>query len=226
MSETHQRWPLEWPGNWPRTQARQRQRASFRRTQTDYVTQIVNGSSQQVSRKRDVQLSVIAAVERLEAECTRLGAVGALLSTDVELRLDGRPRSNQDPADPGAAVYFKLNGASRCLACDKWDRVADNIAALAAHIDALRRIDRYGVGTLDQAFRGYTALQPAVVEWWLVLSVPRTATWAQIDAAFTALAKQHHPDKGGDHETMAKLTQARELARQELQERSTGRASA
>jgi hypothetical protein len=33
--------------------------------------------------------------------------------------------------------------------------VADNIAAIAAHIDAIRRQDRYGVGTLDQAFAGY-----------------------------------------------------------------------
>ena len=62
------------------------------------------------------------------------------------------------PDDPGVAVYFQLHDKERVLACDKWDTVADNIAAIAAHIDGIRRQDRYGVGTIDQAFAGYSAL--------------------------------------------------------------------
>jgi hypothetical protein len=216
MSDTHQRWPLEWPGNWPRT--RERRRADFTQTKTDErETATEGGATRTVRVKRSVPVSVIGATGRLEAQLARLGARLPVLSTNVELRLDGRPRSDRsDPGDPGAAVYFTLHGAARCLACDRWDRVADNIAALAAHIDALRRIDRYGVGTLDQAFRGYTALQPATTEWWLVLEVSRQATIAQVEASFTRLAKIHHPDKpGGSHSAMSRLTEARELARVE-----------
>lgn len=207
MSES--RYPLKWPGNWPRTPARARKRAEFRMSTAS--SKVVDGVA--VKTHSEVHVTLTAAVDRLEQQFRLLEVTRPVLTTNVELRLDGRPRSGQrDPDDPGASVYFKLNGADRCLACDKWDRVADNIAALAAHIDALRRIDRYGVGGIDQAFRGYTALQPATTEWWLVLGVPKDATVAQIEAAFLTGAKTHHPDRGGSHHAMARLTEARALA--------------
>jgi len=88
-------------------------------------------------------LTVADARNRLDLELQRLGARDVLLSTNVQVRLDGLPRSGQnEPADPGAAVYFTLKGKPRCLACDRWSRVADNIAAIAAHVYAIRAVDR------------------------------------------------------------------------------------
>jgi hypothetical protein len=83
-------------------------------------------------------------------------------------------------------VYFKLHGKDRVLACDKWDRVADNIAAIAAHIDAIRRQDRYGVGTIDQAFAGYSALPPPG-------GTSRTATALARSARRAAVCNRHSP---------------------------------
>lgn len=186
------RYPLAWPTGWARTPRHKRQRAAFR-----------SGGR---------RLSVFDAIKRLSAEVDRLGATNEILSTNVETRLDGLPRSNQpEPMDGGAALYFRLKGAPRCLACDKWNRVADNIAAIAQHIDALRRIDRYGVGTLEQAFAGYAALPPKA-DPWDVLGVPRTATRNQILDAHRSLATQHHPDKGGTDEQMARINAARDEA--------------
>ncbi len=210
----HQRFPLKWPGNWPRTLPQHRKPATFRQTQEGPSALTKPGEVK--PKKAQVILSVAAAVDRLEYQLGEIGARSIVLSTNVEPTLSGRPRGNAgDPDDVGAAVYFKLNGADRVLACDKWTRVADNIAALAAHIDALRRIERYGIGDMNQAFRGYTALQPATCEWWLVLGVPRDSPMARIEAAFTKLAKEHHPDRGGSANQMARLTEARELARAE-----------
>lgn len=42
------------------------------------------------------------------------------------------------------------------------------------------------------------------------LGVDRTASQEEIRAAYRALASQHHPDRGGDHETMAGITVAYE----------------
>lgn len=121
MSTDHEqaipRFPLAWPSGWTRTLRHRRVRATF--------------SSK---KALDGRVSVFNAITRLEGELTRLGATNAVLSTNVALRLDGRPRSDQEPDDVGAAVYFAFKGRATVFACDKWNRVADNIAAIAAHV--------------------------------------------------------------------------------------------
>jgi DnaJ-like protein len=211
MSE-QQRYPLSWPTGWKRTSALQRERATFGKTVTKPGALKPDNTRETVKHKG--QLNASDATIRLDAEIERLGGTEAVLSTNLRLRLDGVPRSDQgEPFDPGAAVYFRLKGKPRCLACDKWDRVADNIAALAQHIDALRRIERYGVGTMEQAFAGYAQLQASPSDWWIVLEVTSDATTAQIDDAFRRLAKLAHPDAGGSHEQMARLNAARDIAK-------------
>lgn len=221
--ETARRYPLSWPTGWKRTPAHERQRADFGKTKSEgYTKKTWNSDTRQydeapATRKRKAPLSAADAALRLEAELDRLGADDAKLSSSQKLRLDGTPRSDlSEPADVGAAVYFTLKGQPRCLACDRWTRVADNIAALAQHIDALRRIDRYGVGTMEQAFAGYAALPPTAFDWAQVLGVTKSANRAEIIAAHRQLSLKHHPDKGGRFEDMAKINEARDIALKEV----------
>jgi len=213
------RYPLAWPATWPRTHAANRQRATFSKSITEtQTTRDAQGRDVHERKRRTLDLSSADAAARLEDQIERLGGTGPILSTNQRLRMDGRPKQNEgEPADVGAAVYFRLKGKPRCLACDKWDRVADNVAALAAHIDALRRIDRYGVGTLDQAFAGYTALPPASTDWRAVFEFNGgSPTFADVDSKYRALAAVHHPDRGGDPQMMARINMARDAARNEL----------
>lgn len=190
-----QAYPLQWPMGWQR--ARRRERASFGTT----------GRNRYGNREA---LTISEARERLADELDRLGARYITLSSNLELRLDGAPRSGQaEPADPGVAVYFQLGGRPTVLASDKWDRAADNIAAIAKHIDALRGIDRWGVGTAAQAFAGYQAL-PAPEQWWQVLGVSEQATRSDIAVAYRKLASKAHPDTGGSNAAMARLNAARD----------------
>ncbi len=210
-----QRYPLAWPVAWKRTPARDRRRAEFRKSvnAVDPATgTVVRTPGGRAMSER--ALTLRDALERLERELRLLDAAGEILSSNMRVGLNGVPRAGQaEPDDPGAAVYFQLEGADKCLACDRWDRVADNVAAIAQHIDALRRIDRYGVGTRDQAFAGYAALPPApAVEWWIVLGVNPSATRDDVDEAFRRQAKDAHPDAGGAHDRMARLTEARAAA--------------
>ena len=194
--ETITRYPLHWPATWPRHEFRHR--ANF-------------GTKQAGEFKR--ALTVSNATERLAREAHRLHARDEVLSTNLRLRLDGGPRSDQSaPSDPGVAFYFTLKGKPRVLACDRWHTVADNIAAIAAHIAAIRAVDRYGVGSLDQAFAGYTALPPTGRDWSIVLNVPPTATADEIERAFRDLARRAHPDVGGSDHDMARLNHARDEA--------------
>jgi DnaJ-domain-containing protein 1 len=190
-----QSYPLSWPDGWPRTAPQGRENSRF--------------------THRSTRHSMDESCFFLQAEIDRLRGAKAILSTNVQRRLDGQPYSNRaQPSDPGAAVYFELKAKPISLACDKWLRVEDNIWAIAKHIEALRGQERWGVGSIDQAFRGYTAL-PAVGEseastWWKTLGVPVNASQDQVKTAYRVLAKKHHPDFGGDRELFLRLQRAME----------------
>lgn len=74
--------------------------------------------------------------DRLQRELDLMGARSPILSTNVELRLGGLPRAG--PAEPAAAVNFRLKGRPIVLACNRYSKVASNIAAIAAYLDGMR----------------------------------------------------------------------------------------
>jgi hypothetical protein len=159
-------------------------------------------------------------------EVRLIGGSNAVISTDLELRKDGLPYSNQrQPSDQGAAVYFTVrkNGKlhQMAFACDRWDRIADNIHAIAKTIDALRGVERWGTGSMvEAAFSGFTSLpapeankswRTRFSEWGYVI---RNST--DVDEAYRLLAKRFHTDTGGGHEDIVALNTARDEARKEL----------
>lgn len=191
---TAQAYPLHWPLGRPRSSINRD--AAFR-----------DGN---VGGRR---VSISIAYERLQTELDALGAGSVILSTNIELRLDGRPRGGSgEPVDRGAALYFNLRGKDTVLACDRWDRVADNVVAIAKHIEALRGMDRWGVGTLEQAFAGYQAL-PAPEQWWQVLGCQAETPLATVEQVYRKLALKAHPDHGGSDAAMARLNAALAQAR-------------
>lgn len=138
-----------------------------------------------------------------------------VLTTNIKFTLAGTRDQNiskRDPEDVGVAFYFELDGRAHVLACDLWDTVQDNIAAIAAHIDALRGQERWGVADLLQAFAGHVAL-PAPEQWWQILGVRRDASAAAIDAAWREKMRAAHPDRGGTTAAAASLNWARDEGR-------------
>lgn len=215
-----QRFPLSWPSGWKRTAYHQRRPAAFHSMKTVYGSFRQDGTRSTYKQKE--RLSVGDATERLTGELHRLGATAVIISSNMRVRQDGLPYASQAKQldDPGIAVYFKLQGKPRVLACDRWNSVADNMAAIAGHIEAIRACDRYGVGTLEQAFTGYAAL-PAntAVNWRAVFGFAdgKRVTWPDVEDAFRTAARSAHPDAGGTHDQMARLSEAKEFARKEFQ---------
>lgn len=197
--------PLQWPIGRSRTPRSHRKNGRF------------TEQSSAAAYTRMVPISIATALSRLDDEVTKIGAKLAVLSSNLDLRLDGRPRSGQrDPEDPGVALYYQLNGRPYCLPCDTYHGAGDNIAAIAAHIEATRAIERYGVATLAEMFSGFAALPPPASkrEWWRVLEVPRDATTVDVEAAHRSLIRQFHPDGGRtpDAERAAEINAARDEA--------------
>lgn len=215
---SRQSYPLSWPEGWKRIQPSQRRRAHFNRKDVQWSTNQATGERR--SWQQTKELSVADAVQRILRELAAMGISSdrAIISTNVEPRLDGLPRSGREPLDPGAAVYWESGKSQRCMAIDMYDRVADNLAAIAATLAAMRAIERHGGATiLDRAFLGFAALpEKATQHWREVLGIQNTPTLDLIEERFRVLAKVHHPDTGGDREEFERLVQAREAARMEL----------
>lgn len=189
-------YPLTWPDGWPKPA--RRSRSAF--------------GERSIATARDMM------IHQLSLNGVR--DFNVVISSNLSLRRDGLPYGNQpQPEDPSIAVYFRLNDKPYVLACGKWDRVQDNLWATAKHIEALRGQQRWGVGSIEQAFRGYTALpeKSGGLSWWDTLGVAMNASEEQITAAYRTKAKILHPDVGGDAAAMAKLNEAYRMATSQKQ---------
>lgn len=199
-----QAYPLQWPLQRPRTPHGRRRDGKFHRS-------VDTGRGWR--EKKDLTLP--GAIDRLQGELDRIGARHVVLSTNLETRLDGLPRAGQrQPDDPGVAVYFDLKGKPHCLPCDTYTKIVANVAAVAAHIEATRAIERHGVASVAEMFSGFQALPaPGTIPWWQILQVPEAASRAEIDASYRRLARERHPDvRGGSEAMMADLNTARDAA--------------
>lgn len=186
-------YPLSWPVAWKRTPAARRARARFASRGSQGMGNVT--IAQATSRVMD-------ALARM-----RVPRSTVVISSNLQLRNDGLPRSGQpEPADPGVTVYWRDGTQdgwpARCMASDRYDRVADNLAAIAATLEAMRAIERHGgAEVLNRAFEGFAALPgPAAgqrMHWSEVLGCARDASMTEVREAFRRARSAAHPDKGG-----------------------------
>lgn len=193
MSDTKQRFPLNWPASWPRARSR--------------------GSHKFAKVGRELTLD--RARRFVLEELRRLGASEVVISSNVELRLDGYPRSGQrQPEDPGVAVYFRRKGESKCIPVDTYRTPEANLYAIGLCIEAMRGLERWGAPRLvDAAFSGFRALPelagPSAAAWWDVLGVPPSADRAAVLAAYREKSRRWHPDaEGGNSERFVQVQAA------------------
>ena len=193
-------YPLQWPVGRPRTRGRRSTRFGVRGEGLGHRT-----------------ITIAAALSRLKNQADMLGASDLVVSTNIPTRQDGLPFARaRPPDDPGVAVYLRIRKEPHCLACDKWDTVAGNIAAIAAHINAIRGQARWGVGDLAQAFAGYKALPAAgaVKPWWQQLGFREPPeSYDEVKSRWLDMIERHHPDHGGSANQAAEINAAHQQAK-------------
>ncbi len=205
--------PLTWPSGWKRTPAHQVKHGAFGKK--------VTGPNRGYAHHED--LTTNEAVKRVLLELQRMGIWrdDVVISTNIPVRLDGLPRGDaKRPKDHGAAVYWEDSGARRCIAVDQYSKVEDNLAAIAATLDAMRAIERHGgAAILERAFTGFTALPaPAAGKTWReVLGIVGTPIGQDLQHAYRRAASAVHPDKPeGSNDAMVAVNLAYEQAKKEL----------
>lgn len=118
------------------------------------------------------------------------------------------------PSDPGVAIWFVWDGMQVCIPVDRYMTVEGNLQAIH-HIIEARRVElRHGTLALVRAtFTGFMALpSPVGGHWSEVLGVGRSASAAEINAAYRDKARTAHSDTGGSDAAMSRLNVARDQA--------------
>ena len=114
---TTQAYPLKWPDGWPRISAHGRKRAKFSRFEQRYQAQTSFSNARSWTEKKD--LTIQNGTDRILDELSTMGVRDGqfVISTNLELRNDGQPRSGQRaPEDPGVAVYWTRKGQQQVMA--------------------------------------------------------------------------------------------------------------
>lgn len=180
-----------------------------------------------------------ATVELLARELRELGAEQIVIElADVsgsDFRIDGLPRSNARIGDPVRVSFNSRYGPLRYetgrftrryyrSSLDGWQC---NIRAIALGLEALRKVDRYGITKRGEQYTGWKqltstttpedAIQGEVAARRIILSasgVPEESQGEAYDMATAArrAVKNVHPDRPGGSETeFRKVQRAREI---------------
>ena len=169
----------------------------------------------------------ISTLDLLDREMNALGVSEFVMQIDCaesDLRLDGMLRANASPASPAVAIALDSpSKGSLLFVCGRFWGWQDNVRAIALGLEALRRIERYGIVRSDEQYRGWQALPPGQP----MPPAPMTLDEAMellLDSAgdddglcrswrelYRRAAMRHHPDSGGDPAMFDKITRARDV---------------
>lgn len=102
-----------------------------------------------------------ATEQLLLAEVRHLRGRDLVLEVDVQehhIRLDGGLYANARPATPAVRVAFDSMHGPLTYATDRFTGWQDNVRAIALGLEALRKVDRYGITKRGEQYAGWKAL--------------------------------------------------------------------
>ncbi|MGH1563077.1 hypothetical protein [Mumia sp. DW29H23] len=157
----------------------------------------------------------------LEREVKMLDGRDLVVECDVtesQIRIDGGLYANARPTSPAVRVAFTSKHGPLTYATDRFDSWQDNVRAIALSLEALRRVDRYGVSEHGEQYTGWKQLPAGTAmpashmthdEAWRVidkalgfkLSADERADTNEARAAYHLARRRVHPDRNGGDRT-------------------------
>lgn len=160
----------------------------------------------------------------LEHELAMIGATNVVIENGMreqDIRLDGLPRAGApQPEDPGVIVSFESTHGPLRYATDVFKRWEINLRAIALGLEALRRVERYGIATRGEQYAGWRQIEArsqsvdearAYLIGVIEESGPEHAVDISTDRLIVREARKvSHPDMGGARETWDAVAHAAE----------------
>lgn len=170
----------------------------------------------------------------LRTEMSMLGARSPVMEVAIpqdQFRLDGRPRATAKAVHPGVVLSLPFTSVGPLrYATDTFTSWQDNLRGIALGLEALRKVERYGIVRRGEQYTGFRALPSGT-------AMPATSAPMDIDTAYMVLAdaagvgtqtvrtasreqlrdfyrratKNVHPDAGGTTEGFQLLQEAMRL---------------
>jgi hypothetical protein len=211
MNDWPDRMTVDPIGEWPGTLTRTRQRSNFSATWS-------------------------TTLQLLDREVWHLGGKNMRLQVAIpasQFRLDGRPRATAKAEHPGVILTLDSKHGPLSYPCDTFTTWQDNVRAIALALEALRKVDRYGVTKRGEQYRGFLALEATAMPAGFATAhdawayIMRAATGAvqvirienaergAIKLALRSALRKAHPDTGGDASTFQRVTLAEAKLREE-----------
>jgi hypothetical protein len=149
-----------------------------------------------------------ATLDLLEREARMLGAgrvVVELAIQETDLRLDGQPYAGTKTRHPGVTVAFESHHGPLKYTADTFATWQENLRAIALGLEALRKVDRYGMTSRGEQYAGWKALPAGDGP-----SVEKGRRIIEEHGSVRDALMATHPDRGGDPDEFASVQAARE----------------
>jgi hypothetical protein len=193
--------PMTWPSTltlrsiqtWPstRTPDENRRSSPFRAALTDTLDLL----SRELAALRATDIAM---------EIALTGDPG---SNPIDWRQDGRPRANARPAHPGVVLAFRtplVPGRELRYATDRFWSWQDNLRAIALGLEALRKVERYGIANRGEQYAGWAQLTAGGP------NPDRGRDLIREHGSVRQALMATHPDQGGDSSDFADVQAARD----------------
>lgn len=167
-------------------------------------------------RRAPFRASWPSTIRLLEKELGMIGArvvVFQIAVDERDLRLDGKPRAQARAEHPGVILAFESRYGPLKYAVDAFDTWEDNVRGIALAMEALRKVDRYGVTKRGEQYAGWRAIPMSTDAADSILT--REQAHYYIDERYGGDLRralmETHPDRGGDPDEFRKVVRAKEL---------------
>lgn len=153
--------------------------------------------------------SWLATVRDLRRELEAIRAEHTIMLVDFresDFRADGMPRADRRALSPGVVLTMEsARGALRFEGL-KYDDWKDNVRAIALSMEALRKVDRYGITRSGEQYRGWRMLEMGSG-----VSGTRGVELVAEHGSIKAALKATAPDHGGDRVDYESVLAARSM---------------